>query len=43
MIRFDHFDPRDLAIIFIDSGKIAIVMFSESYIFAKKMSRTNGD
>ena len=43
MIRFDHIDPGDLAIIFIDSAKIAIVMFSESFLFAKKMARTNGD
>ena len=29
--------------IFIDSLKIAVVLFSECYLYAKSMARTNGD
>lgn len=43
MLRINLFSFSDLSIIFIDSAKIAIVMFSESYLFAKKMSHSNGD
>ena len=42
-MRFDFIDFSVFELVFLDSIKISIVLFSECYIYSKMMARTNGD